>query len=59
MSKKELNNLKQRISEIALSIKEQEAFTMQIQDFLSRTYPEKLFCIKNNGQDITYGEDSE
>lgn len=42
MSKKELNNLRQRISEIALHIKEQEAFTVQIQDFFRKKHPKKV-----------------
>lgn len=38
MSKKELTNLRQRVNEIAGSIKEQEAFTVQIQDYLNKRY---------------------
>ncbi len=38
MSKKELYHLKQRIKEIAGNIKEQEAYTTQVQDRYSKFF---------------------
>lgn len=47
MSKKELNNLRQRISEIALNIEEKEDFTMYVKDYLKKTYSNHSHLYKN------------
>lgn len=41
MGKRELDNLKRRIGDVAVNIKEQEAFKVQVHDSFSKVHPKR------------------